>query len=321
MRNQTIRYKEQDVTIPQNAVISISSRLGGNVYQIINHQATGGGNVYADKKELVSSSNYLVKVDQGNTGALVRPYSIDQIFLTSDAPGDIRVTVIEIDVQDLSFVYNTSQILQIQGAVTVNEPITVDWSGSPTINASITNTPAVTISGTPAVTVSGNVEVANDVGNPIPVTATISGTPAVSITGTPTVTVGTALPAGTNAIGKTTPQALNTSGCLITRIKAAASTNATSVKASRTNFLGYSLYNNTASTKFLRLYNKVSAPTVGTDTPLITIPIPPNASRDVSLQYGGDFSLGFAYAITGGMGDSDTTAVAVDDVTGALYYV
>jgi hypothetical protein len=138
-------------------------------------------------------------VDQGNTGALVRPYSIEQIFLTSDAPGDIRVTVIEIDVQDLSFVYNTSQILQIQGSVTVNEPITVDWSGSPTINSTITNTPAVTISGTPAVTVSGNVEIANDVGNPVPCTTVITGTPAVSISGTPTVTSnqGTMLTIGT----------------------------------------------------------------------------------------------------------------------------
>jgi hypothetical protein len=69
--------------------------------------------------------------------------------------------------------------------------------------------------------------------------------------------------------------------------------------------------------KFLKLYNKASAPTVGTDIPFLTIALPPsNAVCSLQFEMGLYFNLGLSFAITGADGDSDTTAVAAGDVKG-----
>ena len=105
------------------------------------------------------------------------------------------------------------------------------------------------------------------------------------------------------------------------RVMAAASTNATSVKASAGRLYEIHLCNLAASAKFLKLYNKASAPTVGTDTPAATYPIPPNGGRiDTSSFNGISFATGIAYAITGAVGDADATAIAANDVVGELLY-
>lgn len=105
------------------------------------------------------------------------------------------------------------------------------------------------------------------------------------------------------------------------RVMSAASTNATSVKASVGNIYGWSFANTTASAKYVKLYNKASAPTVGTDVPVLTIMVPANGRADLMLSaIGNNFLNGIAYAITGAAADSDATAVAVNDVVGALFY-
>lgn len=96
--------------------------------------------------------------------------------------------------------------------------------------------------------------------------------------------------------------------------RSAATTNATSVKASAGQLCGYSLHNLTASDKFVRFYDKASAPTVGTDTPVRRLRVVPNGSLERSFPVGVQFTLGIALAITGAAGDTDTTAVAVGDV-------
>lgn len=102
---------------------------------------------------------------------------------------------------------------------------------------------------------------------------------------------------------------------------AAASTNATSVKTSAGRIYEVHLCNLAASAKFLKLYNKASAPVVGTDTPVATYPIAPNGGRiDFTSFNGISFATGIAYAITGAVGDADATAVAANDVVGELLY-
>ena len=101
-----------------------------------------------------------------------------------------------------------------------------------------------------------------------------------------------------------------------TSLLSAATTNAALIKASAGRLFFVFAENYTASTKFLRFYNKASAPTVGTDTPYITISIPANSSKEVAfypsvVPY---FSIGMAYAITGGSTDLDATATAAGDV-------
>lgn len=105
-------------------------------------------------------------------------------------------------------------------------------------------------------------------------------------------------------------------------IKAAASTNATSVKASAGNIFGLCVVNNSSAVKFLKLYNKASAPTVGTDVPVVVFGIAANGGQ-VSIDHTWNiprFSTGIAYAITGAVGDTDTTTVAANDVSGWIVY-
>jgi hypothetical protein len=111
------------------------------------------------------------------------------------------------------------------------------------------------------------------------------------------------------------------SGATTSQVKSAATTNATSLKASAGNVYGLHLCNNTASAKWFKLFNKASAPTVGTDTPAFKIMIPANATISIPLSPPVRLSTGIAYAITGAVDDADTTATAVDDVNGLISWI
>lgn len=105
------------------------------------------------------------------------------------------------------------------------------------------------------------------------------------------------------------------------RVASAATTNATSVKAAPGHVYGIYLGNVDADEiRYLKLYDKASAPTVGTDVPIATIAIPISGQAHLSFPVGIPFSLGIAYAIVDGIADSDTTAVAANDVHGGLLY-
>lgn len=97
-------------------------------------------------------------------------------------------------------------------------------------------------------------------------------------------------------------------------LSSAATTNATSVKASPGNVFKIVGNNTVASKRYLKLYNKASAPTVGTDTPLETIVILASASFDFSFTAGMYFSTGIAFAITGAAADADTTTIGAGDI-------
>lgn len=100
-------------------------------------------------------------------------------------------------------------------------------------------------------------------------------------------------------------------------VSSAASTNATSVKASAGAVHGFTATNTTASLKYLKFYNKASAPTVGTDTPIWTQPLQPsNVPTVIRFPKTLHFSTGIAIALTGAAADADTTALAAGDVVG-----
>lgn len=132
-----------------------------------------------------------------------------------------------------------------------------------------------------------------------------------------------ALPAGTNAIGQVGLAPQTAGGLSIARVISAASTNATSVKGSVGQVFGWFLSNTNAAPRHLKLYNKASAPTVGSDTPVMTILIPGNtagAGANVEFANGIAFGTGIALAITAGVGDADTGAVAANEVVVNLLY-
>jgi hypothetical protein len=105
-------------------------------------------------------------------------------------------------------------------------------------------------------------------------------------------------------------------------LTSAATTNATSVKTSAGSLYEITADNFTAAIKWLKIYNKSSAPTVGTDVPILTVPIPINSS--VVLNFGTQgkrFTTGIAFALTGAQAVSDTTALAAGDVHTSMSYI
>lgn len=177
-----------------------------------------------------------------------------------------------------------------------------------------------------------------------------AGLPVGASTNLPVALAG-ALPAGTNSIGtvingagtaiigkvttdQTTPGttdlvhaaqsgnwnvsvvASTSGGCVPYHLVSAATTNATSIKGSAGQFYSMAGYNTNAAPRYLKLYDKASAPTVGTDTPVWVMMLPGNAAgagANLSLPLPLACTLGLAFAITGGIADNDTTSVGAGD--------
>jgi hypothetical protein len=71
------------------------------------------------------------------------------------------------------------------------------------------------------------------------------------------------------------------------------------IKASAGQVFALTVYNVNAAVRYLHLYNKATAPTVGTDTPVMTIPMLGASVRDITLNdHGSAFSLGISWAYT-----------------------
>lgn len=131
------------------------------------------------------------------------------------------------------------------------------------------------------------------------------------------------LPAGSSQIGSlssvttlgtpvapTTPYFLNS----------AATTNGALILTGTSGLQAFYATNTGASPAYVKLYNKATAPTVGTDVPEMIIPIPAAvagvpgiAILPIGFQ-GFRFALGLGIAITGGAADTDTTTVAAGQV-------
>lgn len=133
-----------------------------------------------------------------------------------------------------------------------------------------------------------------------------------------------ALAAGSALVGRVNPEPQTANGLSISRVLSGASTNATSVKASAGQVYSIYAHNLNAAVRYLKLYNKASSPTVGTDTPVLTLPIPGNtAGAGFVLDTGGmgiAFATGIALAITTGVADADAGAVAANDIVVNILY-
>lgn len=96
------------------------------------------------------------------------------------------------------------------------------------------------------------------------------------------------------------------------------------VKASTGAVIGGSISNLSASLRYLKFYNKASAPTVGTDTPVFTIPVQPNSTLLLAEFFSAmptKFSTGISFAMTTGIDDTDVGVVTAGDLMLNLIYV
>jgi hypothetical protein len=113
-----------------------------------------------------------------------------------------------------------------------------------------------------------------------------------------------------------TSPSTNTGYALVTT----ASTNGALIVAGTKILNEITISNLTAAIIYVKLYNKATAPTVGTDVPLVTIPVPVGGL--VALEFGAmgkRFNLGLGIAVTGAAAATDTTAVAVGAQISASY--
>ena len=103
-------------------------------------------------------------------------------------------------------------------------------------------------------------------------------------------------------------------------VNSAATTNGALILTGTSGLQAFYATNIGATAAFVKLYNKATAPTVGTDVPEMIIAVPaavggvPGAVEITPGFNGYRFALGLGIAITGAVADTDTTAVAAGQV-------
>lgn len=93
------------------------------------------------------------------------------------------------------------------------------------------------------------------------------------------------------------------------------SNNATTVKASAGQVYALQVFNVTATVAYLKLYNKATSPSPGSDTPVKVIAIPANTAVGgvvMKWEKGLEFTTGIAYAVVTGISGTDNTSVAAN---------
>ncbi|MFN3587426.1 MAG: hypothetical protein ACK4UT_07975 [Moraxellaceae bacterium] len=112
-----------------------------------------------------------------------------------------------------------------------------------------------------------------------------------------------------------------TGGLARHRCISTASTNAVNVKASAGQVYTIHGHNAGGADRYLKIYNKATAPVPGTDTPVETYVL--KAGQPFRLDFsnhGNPFATGIGYAITAGLADADTGAIAADEVVMVIHH-
>ncbi|MCW0193402.1 MAG: hypothetical protein OJJ55_19145 [Rhodococcus sp.] len=130
----------------------------------------------------------------------------------------------------------------------------------------------------------------------------------------------TSIAAGANAIGNVGVIPRTSGGYTIFRSIDLDETEE-EIKASAGQVFGWYIFNAAASTRYVKFYNATAASvTVGTTTPVLTIPIPAGAAANVFSETGIAFGTAISAAATTGVADSDVGAPAANDVVINVFY-
>ena len=108
-------------------------------------------------------------------------------------------------------------------------------------------------------------------------------------------------------------------GCSVFYRTSTASTNGAVVKASAGNVYSITATNTNAAVRYLRFYN-ATAVTVGTTATYACIALPGNGGAIVDLANSWAFSTGICISLTTGAADTNTAAVALDDLKIVIGY-
>lgn len=93
------------------------------------------------------------------------------------------------------------------------------------------------------------------------------------------------------------------------------------VKSTAGALYGYFLANTDTKFNYVKFYNTSGAINVGTDTPMLTIPIPPSAGANVEFQHGlVGFTNGIGIVALSAIADNATTSSPASAVIGNIFY-
>ncbi len=113
----------------------------------------------------------------------------------------------------------------------------------------------------------------------------------------------------------------STGGYFKRHVVSAATTNATSIRNGAGKVCGLHMTNNDGTNyAYLKFHNTGAVPTPGVNV-VETFGIPPMSYITHNLDAGSPFTAGIGITITGGAADSDTTAVALNQVVGDIYWI
>ena len=84
--------------------------------------------------------------------------------------------------------------------------------------------------------------------------------------------------------------------------------------------LGISVANSNAAVRYVKIYDKATAPT-SSDTPIKTLIAPPGGGNNPAVPHGIAVANGIAIRITTGLADNDTGAAGSGEVSVDLEYV
>lgn len=98
-----------------------------------------------------------------------------------------------------------------------------------------------------------------------------------------------------------------------------ASTNAANIRNAKAVLGEVTISNVTETACYVKFYNKSSSPTVGTDIPVLTIPVPANTTVNMAFGLGKAFSTGLSIAVTAGAAATDTANAVAGVQISATY--
>lgn len=209
------------------------------------------------------------------------------------------------------------------GLVSVDDngsSLSVDWNGTQPVTGSGTATGALRVelptNGTGVIATVGAVTA---ITNALP-----AGTNAIGkLAANSGVDIGdvdvTSIAAGTNTIGDVGIKPRTTGGLTTYHLVSAATTNATNIKASAGQVFGWYIYNSNAAARKVVFHNTAGTPTAGASV-YFSLMIPPSAGANVFSDIGIPFSTGIAITTVTGLADSDSAAVAANDLIINIFY-
>lgn len=125
--------------------------------------------------------------------------------------------------------------------------------------------------------------------------------------------------AGTNTIGDVGIKPRTSGGLSKFHLISAASTNATNIKSSAGQVFGWYIFNANAAMRKVAFHNASGTPTAGASIYFVLC-IPANSAANVFSETGIAFSTGIAITTVTGIADSDSTAVAANDLAIEIFY-